>query len=126
MLADLPLSNFQVHDDDSFTFLYDSFSKILLSAASSTFQLPSPPNPCPRLRNQTIRLLVREIRRVGRLIFAAKSEPSALDQLCARCPLGSPLSHYLLCPTTRSPPQPAVSFTIAVHPLSISYSQNSQ
>ena len=72
MVADLPLTGFRVQDDSSFGSLYDSLTRVLLSATSSTFQLASLPDPSPRLRNQFIRLLVRKGRRVGRLIFALK------------------------------------------------------
>lgn len=85
MINEQHLTQTHVHNDDSFDSLYDSLSRILLSAASS-FQMPFARNPSPRLRNQTIRLLVRENRRVGRLIYAVKTGPLALARLQAHNP----------------------------------------
>jgi hypothetical protein len=64
----------------------NSLTEILLSVADSTLELPSPKTSSPRLRSPTIRLLVRENCRIGRLIFAAKAGPLSLDRLCARNP----------------------------------------
>ena len=84
MVADLHLADLQVTDDASFLSLYNTLSTVLLSSASSTFQLPTlAPIPL-RLRNPTIRLLLRENRRLGRLIFAAKAGPTTLRSLCHR------------------------------------------
>ena len=84
MISDRKLADTQVHDDDSFVSLYHSLTQVLLSAASSTFQVSQPPRPTPRLRNQTIRLILRETRRLGRLIYATRTGPGTLDRLCAR------------------------------------------
>ena len=112
LVADLHLADSDVQDDASFTLLYNSLTHAFLSAADSNFQLPSAPNPSPRLRSQTIRLLVRETRRIGRLIFAAKTGPSAVAQLCARNPWAPPyltafqaLPHHHCGPTPAQPTQ---------------------
>ena len=104
MVTEHHLSDFRVHNDTSFDALYDLLTHILLSAASSAFQTPSLPNMSPRLRNQTIRLIVREGHRLGRLIFAAKTGPSAVAQLHARCPwVSAYLTAFHALPHTAAP-----------------------
>ena len=102
--ADFHLDGFQIHDRDdaSFASLYNSLTRILLPTAASTFQLPSKLNNSPRLRNPTIRLLVREGRRIGSLIFAVMTVPLAVDRFCKRYPWAPPyLSAFLAL--TRKP-----------------------
>jgi hypothetical protein len=84
LIEDHHLTDSHAQDDFSFERPYDSLAQILLSAADPTFELPSPRTSSPRLRSPTIRLLVRETRRIGHLIFAAKTGPLTLDRLCAR------------------------------------------
>ena len=90
LVANEQFPNIDVSDDASFKTLYESLTQTLLSAASSSFQLPSRPPTSPRLRNQTIRLILRELKRIGRLIFATKTGPLAIDHLCFRYPWAPP------------------------------------
>lgn len=72
------------------TFFYESLTHIILSANDATFDFPSSRFSSPRLRSTTIRLLVRENRQVGRLIYVAKTGPLAFDHLSARFPWTMP------------------------------------
>jgi hypothetical protein len=58
LLSDLDAQDSEVEDDASFTSLYHTLSHALLSAASSTFQLPKPSQPPTCLCSHTIRLIV--------------------------------------------------------------------
>ena len=101
MILDQHLTQSHICDDDSFNSLYDSLSRILLSAASSSFQMPPARNSSPRLHNQTIRLLVCENRRVGCLIYAVKTGPPAVARLQHRNPWVAPyLTTFCTLPHT--------------------------
>jgi len=84
LLQNLPRVNEPVVDDLSYELRYQLLTQTLLTAADASFTLPHPyrPNTGP-IRNETIRLLVREGRRLGRLIFALKAGSSRLQSLCA-------------------------------------------
>ncbi|KAF8972557.1 hypothetical protein BDZ97DRAFT_1722685, partial [Flammula alnicola] len=66
-----PINDTEIVDDASFKLVYDSLTRILLDAASNSFIRPdhSHSNQPPKPSNATIRLILREQRRVNRLIY---------------------------------------------------------
>ncbi|GBE82235.1 hypothetical protein SCP_0406180 [Sparassis crispa] len=77
------LAQFPVSDDVSFQFRYDALTRILHAAATDSFELPHispPPHP---LRTPSIGLIVTELRRINRLIFAERHQTVPLLSLRA-------------------------------------------
>ena len=70
-----------IASDSEFQTCYDAFTHILLSAAKMSFNLPSPhPQIYHKIRNPTIKLILRELHHVNRLI-SVLSRSRNLQQL---------------------------------------------
>ena len=58
-----------ISSDAEFLTCYDTFTHILLSAAKTAFNLPSPhPQVSPKILNPTIKLILRELHHINRLL----------------------------------------------------------
>ena len=58
-----------ISSDAEFQTCYDTFTRVLLSAAKTAFNLPSPhPQVSPKILNPTIKLILRELHHVNRLL----------------------------------------------------------
>ncbi|KAJ8089853.1 hypothetical protein PM082_018430 [Marasmius tenuissimus] len=85
-VMDNPILASQIDDDASFNAAYSTFSDILSASASLSFLKPSPPSHQNgrQVTSPAIRNIMREWKRVNRLIFAAK-RPDAQDSFPVFC-----------------------------------------
>ena len=83
LLRDSPQAHEPVVDDPSYELQYNALTHIMLTAADACFALPQQRRfRNSSIQNGTIRLLVCEGRRIGRLIFSLKAGSARLQVLC--------------------------------------------
>ncbi|TFY51956.1 hypothetical protein EVJ58_g10282 [Rhodofomes roseus] len=86
-LSDSGIGDIPITDDDSFDTVYTKLTTILRNAGEASFELPSPSGQTPparRVDNASIRAVVVETKRIGRLLFAARNGGGRLRALVWR------------------------------------------
>ncbi|KAG1771912.1 hypothetical protein EV702DRAFT_977119, partial [Suillus placidus] len=92
-----------VLDDPSFSTRFHSLSTVFTAAASTLFEAPRSYSPAKCITSLSIRLLVRESWRLGRLIFAARRSQQQVRHLARVCSWVTPYLDTFACLPQQAP-----------------------
>lgn len=92
-----------VTDDMSFSTHFHSLSTLFNTAASSSFETHWSYSATKHITSLTIRLLVHEFRRLGRLIFTAQQSHHHVSRLAQTCSWVTPYLDTFACLSPQTP-----------------------